>query len=113
MIQFSLISMLELVSEGILTLTRLVELMCHNPAKLFGIQQRGFIREGMYADLVLVKCTEPYRLTKDSILSKCGWSPRENDVFSWKVCKTYISGNLVYNGTNVNTSFHGNPLLFT
>lgn len=113
MIQFSLISMLELVSEGILPLTRLVELMCHNPARLFGIQQRGFIREGMYADLVIVRNTEPYRLTKDGILSKCGWSPRENDEFRWKVCKTLISGNLVYDGKIVNTSFHGNPLMFS
>ncbi|MBO4661301.1 MAG: dihydroorotase [Bacteroidaceae bacterium] len=113
MIQFSLISMLELVEEGILPLTRLVELMCHNPAKLFGIQQRGFIREGMYADLVLVRRTEPYRLSKDVILSKCGWSPRENDDFHWKVCKTLISGNLVYDGKNVDTAFHGNSLIFS
>ena len=113
MIQFSLISMMELVDEGILPLTRLVELMCHNPAKLFGIQQRGFIREGMYADLVLVRRTEPYRLSKDVILSKCGWSPRENDEFHWKVCKTFISGNLVYDGKNVNTTFHGNSLIFS
>lgn len=113
MIQFSLISMLELVSEGILPLTRLVELMCHNPAKLFGIQQRGFIREGMYADLVLVRRTDPYRLQKDVILSKCGWSPRENDEFHWKVCKTLISGNLVYDGKDVDTTFHGNPLIFS
>ena len=113
MIQFSLISMLELVDEGILPLTRLVELMCHNPAKLFGIQQRGFIREGMYADLVLVRRIEPYRLSKDVILSKCGWSPRENDEFHWKVCKTFVSGNLVYDGKNVDTTFHGNSLIFS
>ena len=113
MIQFSLISMLELVNEGILPITRLVELMSHNPARLFKIRHRGFIREGMLADLVIVKRSEPYHLSKDSILSKCGWSPRENDVFHWKVCKTFISGNLVYDGNEVNTTFHGNPLEFS
>ncbi|HAE24911.1 MAG TPA: dihydroorotase [Prevotellaceae bacterium] len=113
MIQFSLISMLELVNEGILPITRLVELMSHNPARLFKIRHRGFIREGMLADLVIVKRSEPYHLSKDSILSKCGWSPRENDVFQWKVCKTFISGNLVYDGNEVNTTYHGNPLEFS
>lgn len=112
MVQFSLISMLDLVDGGILTMTRLVDLMCHNPAKLFGIQDRGFIREGMHADIVLVKPTSAYRLSKDSILSKCGWSPRENDEFHWKVSKTYISGNLVYDGNKVDTSFHGSALRF-
>src|SRR3712207_7194173 len=67
--------MLQLVNEGVLTIEQLVALMCHHPASLFHIQQRGYIREGYWADLAIVEPSRPWALTKDVILSKCGWSP--------------------------------------
>ena len=77
MIQFSLVTMLELVDQGVLSIERLVELMCHNPARLFEVRQRGFLREGYQADIVLVRPDTGWTVTKDVIQSKCGWSPME------------------------------------
>ena len=77
MIQFSLVTMLELVDQGVLSIERLVELMCHNPARLFEVRQRGFLREGYQADIVLVRPDSGWTVTKDVIQSKCGWSPME------------------------------------
>ena len=96
MVQFSLVAMMELVEQGILSRERLVQLMCHNPATLFGIRQRGYIREGMHADLVLLR-RQPWTLTDDKIVSRCGWSPLEGQTFSWKVEQTYCNGRLIYN----------------
>lgn len=95
MVQFSLPAMLGLVEEGVQTIERLVELMCHNPARLFNIEGRGFIREGMKADLVLVR-REPWTLTADQIVSRCGWSPLEGHTFPWRVEQTYCNGRLIY-----------------
>lgn len=97
MVQFSLVAMLGLVDDGVLSLPRLVELMCHAPAQLFDIDGRGFIREGMKADIVLLR-REPWTLTKDDIVSRCGWSPLEGRTFGWKVCRTYCNGRLVFDG---------------
>ena len=99
MVQFSLPAMLSLVDEGILSLERLVELMCHNPARLYGIKERGFIREGYHADLVLVR-RQPWMLTKDCIESRCGWSPLEGRTFNWQVEKTWVNGRLVWDGAS-------------
>ena len=88
MIQFSLVTMLELVDQGILTLERLVELMCHNPARLFEVQRRGFLREGYQADLVIVRPHSGWTVTKGTILSKCGWSPMEGHMYLWRVEQT-------------------------
>ncbi len=96
MVQFSLIAMLKLADEGILNLERVVELMCHAPARLFDIEGRGFIREGAQADLVLLRPTSPRTLLRKDILSKCGWSPLEGETFNWKVEQTYCNGHLVY-----------------
>jgi dihydroorotase len=96
MVQFSLVSMLELVDAGVLPLPRLVELMSHNPARLFGVQQRGFLREGYRADMVLVRPHTPWRVTSDTILSKCGWSPVEGHEFQWRVERTLCNGVTVY-----------------
>ena len=95
MVQFSLPAMLELVEEGVLPVTRMVELMCHNPARLFHIEGRGFIREGMKADLTLVR-RQPWTLTRDLIVSRCGWSPLEGHTFPWQVEQTYCNGRLIY-----------------
>lgn len=113
MVQFSLVSMLEMVDEGVLSMERLVQLMCHNPATLFGIQERGFIREGMMADLVLVRREEtPYTITSSDVLSKCGWSPREGDAMHWRVMSTWVNGNRVWDGQKVDTGVCGETLRF-
>ena len=113
MVQFSLVSMLEMVDEGVVSIERLVQLMCHNPADLFGIKERGYILEGMKADLVIVSREEEgYAITSNDVLSKCGWSPREGDVLHWKVRSTWVNGNLVWDGRLVDTDVIGEPLGF-
>ena len=112
MIQFSLVTMLELVDKGILTLEGLVELMCHNPARLFSVRNRGFIREGYYADLVIIRPNSGWVCTKDIIQSRCGWSPMEGHMFLWKVDRTICNGHTVYHDGTVDTSYIGQPLEF-
>ena len=112
MVQFSLPAMLSLVDEGILSIQRMVELMCHNPARLFGIEKRGFIREGYYADLVLVRPNHPWQVNKDIILSRCDWSPLERRTFSWHVESTYVNGQLVWDGKQVNPNVLGQAAKF-
>lgn len=112
MVQFSLVSMLQLMEEGVLSLETIVEKMCHNPARLFRIEDRGFIREGYRADLVLVR-PERWQLTRENILSKCGWSPLEGRTFDWRVMKTFINGQQVYDHTNgVDDAYRGEALRF-
>lgn len=114
MVQFSLVSMLEMVDDGVLSIERLVQLMCHNPATLFGIRERGFIEEGMKADFVLVRRSEiPYTITSGHVLSRCGWSPREGDALHWHVAGTWVNGNLVWDGKNVNDKVCGEALEFS
>ena len=112
MVQFSLPAMLSLVDDGVLTIKRMVELMCHNPAKLFGIEKRGFIREGYHADLTLVRANSPWQVNKDIIQSRCGWSPLEGKTFNWKVCQTYVNGQLVWDGKQINSSILGQAARF-
>lgn len=112
MVQFSLPAMLSLVDEGILSIQRMVELMCHNPTRLFGIEKRGFIREGYYADLVLVRPNHPWQVNKDIILSRCDWSPLEGRTFSWHVESTYVNGQLVWDGKQVNPNVLGQAAKF-
>lgn len=95
-IQYSLVSMLELVDEGVVSIERLVELMCHNPARIFGLSRRGYIREGYKADLVLVRPGSRWTVAADGIMSKCGWSPLEGHVFNWNVERTICNGRTVY-----------------
>lgn len=112
MIQFSLISMLQLVDEKIISIENLVRKMCHNPALLYRIKNRGYIREGYKADLTLVRPNSPWTLTSDCILSKCGWSPLEGHTFRWKIEKTWVNGHIVYNGEHVDDSYRGEELYF-
>ncbi|MBR1388206.1 MAG: dihydroorotase [Prevotella sp.] len=112
MIQFSLVTMLELVDKGVLSIERLVELMCHNPARLFEVRQRGFIREGYQADLVLVRPNAAWVVTKDQILSKCGWSPMEGHMYLWRVERTVCNGHSVYADGQVDSNYIGQPAKF-
>ena len=113
MIQFSLVTMLELVDEGVLTIQRLVELMCHNPARLFGIQQRGFLRPGYRADITIVRPKSPWTVTSDCILSKCGWSPMEGHQYQWRVERTLCNGQTVYADGQVDADVLGEPITFS
>ena len=113
MVQFSLVSMLRLADQGIFTLETIVEKMCHNPARLFHIEGRGFLREGYRADLVLVRPHTHWQLTRNKILSKCAWSPLEGQTFEWQVEKTYANGHLIYDhNTGVDDTYRGEALRF-
>ena len=112
MIQFSLVTMLELMDEGVLTIERLVQLMCHNPALLFGVKERGFLRKGYKADLTIVRPASPWTVTPDVIESKCGWSPMEGHQYQWKVEKTMCNGRLVYDQGTVIPDVLGEALEF-
>ena len=112
MIQFSLVTMLELVDRGVLTIERLVELMCHNPARLFGIEGRGFLRPGYRADLVIVRPNTGWTVCPTDILSKCGWSPMEGHTYLWQVQQTICNGRTVYRHGKVDASYIGEPLRF-
>lgn len=96
-VQHSLNIMLEFYKEGAISLEKIVEKMCHNPSILYRIDKRGFIREGYYADLVLVDLDTSFTVDKENILYKCGWSPLEGTTFHSKVTHTFVNGNLVYN----------------
>lgn len=97
MLQFSLPTMLELVDARVLTIERMVQLMSHNPATLFGVRRRGFLRPGYKADIAVVRRGEPWRVTKDTIQSKCKWSPMEGHEYLWRVELTVCNGNIVFN----------------
>ena len=112
MIQFSLVTMLELVDEGVLTIERLVELMCHNPARLFGVVQRGFLRKGYRADITIVRPHKPWIVTKDIIESKCKWSPMEDHEYQWRVERTLCNGQTVYADGVVNDAVLGEEICF-
>ncbi|GHT75762.1 dihydroorotase [Bacteroidia bacterium] len=96
MVQHALTVMLELCRQGVFTEELVVQKMAHNPAELFGIKDRGYIREGYYADLVLVDPNQSWTVGKENLLYKCGWSPLEGETFSHKVVKTFVNGRLVY-----------------
>ena len=112
MIQFSLVTMLELVDQHVLTIERLVELMCHNPARLFGVVGRGFLREGYRADITIVRPHAPWTVTTDIIESKCKWSPMEGHEYQWRVERTLCNGQTVYAGGVVNDAVLGEAIRF-
>lgn len=112
MIQFSLVAVMELVREGVLSLEQLVQKMCHAPAELYNIERRGYIRPGYQADLVLVNPDYEWTVTADCVLSKCGWSPMEGQQFHARVEKTFVNGTLVYNGDKVDENHRGQELRF-
>ena len=103
---------MELVHDGVLGMEQLVQKMCHAPATLYQIEKRGFIRTGYKADLTIVNPNSEWEVTKECILSKCGWSPMEGQTFHAKVEKTFVNGQMVYNGSHVNTLSRGQELRF-
>lgn len=111
MVQFSLPAVLSLVDEGVLSMERAVTLMCHNPARLYRIRERGFIRKGYWADLALVR-RKPWTVTKDCIESRCGWSPLEGRTFAWQVEKTWVGGRLAWDGTRISKEPNGQKVFF-
>ena len=111
-VQFSLVAMLGLVDEGVLSLERLVELMCHNPARLFCVHERGFLRSGYHADVVVVRPHASWTLTDDMIQSKCGWSPLTGYTFKWRVEHTFCNGHHLYDRGAFNVSPSGEEIHF-
>ncbi|WP_027383574.1 dihydroorotase [Epilithonimonas caeni] len=112
LVQHSLVVMLENFKNGKISLERIVEKMAHNPAILFRIEKRGFIREGYKADLVLVDLNQNWTVEKENILYKCGWSPLEGTEFHSKVTHTFVNGNLAYENGKINEGKFGERLLF-
>ncbi len=112
MVQHSLPAMLEFYHKGKLKIEKVVDMMCHNPAILFGVNKRGFIREGYVADLVLVDLNQQWKVKKDNVLYKCGWSPMEGEVFNSKVVSTFVNGNRVFNKGVFEESIKGERLKF-
>ena len=112
MVQFSLVSMLELVDEGVLSIERMVEVMSHCPAKLFHVDKRGFLRPGYQADIVIVRPHTAWTVHKEIIQSKCGWSPMEGHEYQWQVEQTVCNGHLIYNKGEFDEAYRGEELTF-
>ena len=112
LVQHSLVAMLDLYHDGLISLEKIVEKMCHNPAKLFRIKKRGFIKEGYYADLTILDLNKSWTVSKENILYKCGWSPFDGHTFKSSVQSCFVNGNLVYNSGEFDESFRGLPLEF-
>lgn len=112
LIQHSLVAMLEMWHRKIFSLEKITEMMCHNPAILFNIKNRGFIREGYKADLCLVDPENKWNVTKDNILYKCGWSPFEGTTFRSRIIQTIVNGTIVYDNGVINNDYRGQRLLF-
>ncbi|MGB7527914.1 dihydroorotase [Sphingobacterium cellulitidis] len=112
LVQHALQALLDMVKQGKMTLEQMVQKTAHNTAILFQIEQRGFIREGFWADLVLVDLNKPYTVTKENILSKCAWSPFENHTFTSTIEHTIVSGLLAYTKGQIQEVGSGHRLLF-
>ena len=112
LVQHALPAMMERVHDGVWDIQTMVEKMCHNPAILFRMEDRGYIREGYHADLVLLEPNRPWKVSKDNILYKCQWSPFEGTVFKSKVTHTFVNGHLAFKEGNFDESQLGERLLF-
>ncbi|GAK76725.1 dihydroorotase [Nonlabens ulvanivorans] len=112
LVQHALPAMMQFVAKEKISIEKVVEKMCHNPALLFDIADRGFIREGFKADLVLVDPNNPWTVTKDNILAKCGWSPFEGVTFNSRITHTFVNGHLAYQNFKVNQVKNAQALTF-
>ncbi|CAL2089389.1 dihydroorotase [Tenacibaculum sp. 190524A02b] len=112
LVQHAVVAILEKVKEGVISIEKAVEKMCHNPAKIFKVAKRGYIKEGFYADMVLVDSNKPWTVEKENILYKCGWSPFEGQEFSSTITHTFVNGCLMYNEGVFNEETKGERLTF-
>jgi dihydroorotase len=112
LVQHSLVVMMEMYHQGLFTIEKIAEKMCHNPAILYRIKDRGFIREGYKADICLVDPDNSWTVSKKNILYKCGWSPFEGVTFKSKVIKTIVNGTIVYDEGVINENYRGQRLMF-
>ncbi|MBP4138104.1 dihydroorotase [Flavobacterium geliluteum] len=112
LVQHAVVAMFEAHHQGKISIEKIVEKMCHNPAKIFKIEKRGFIKEGYFADLVIVNPSLPWSVNPDNILSKCGWSPFEGFAFKSRITHTFVNGELVYTNSKVKDIRAGKRLLF-
>ena len=112
LVQHALVAMMENYSKGKISMEKIVEKMCHNPAKIFKIENRGFIKEGYFADLVIVNPHMPWNVKKENIIAKCGWSPFEGINFKSRVTHTFVNGKLAYANGKVKDCIAGQRLTF-
>jgi len=112
LVQHSLVAMLEMSKKGFITIEKVIQKMCHAPADLFRIEKRGYIREGYYADLVLVNPNQNWVVSPENILYKCGWSPFDEVEFSHKVISTFVNGSLIYNEGKFSKTLNSSRVLF-
>jgi dihydroorotase len=112
LVQHAVVAMFEAHHQGKISVEKIVEKMCHNPAKIFKIEKRGFVKEGFYADLAIVNPSSPWNVKKENILAKCGWSPFEGYNFKSRITHTFVNGELVYQNFKVKDVRVGKRLLF-
>ena len=112
LVQHAVVAMFEAHHQGKISVEKIVEKMCHNPAKIFKIEKRGFVKEGYFADLVIVNPSLPWSVKPENILAKCGWSPFENYTFKSRITHTFVNGEMVYNNFKVKDIRAGKRLLF-
>lgn len=112
LVQHSLVAMMEFYHKGQIRIDQIVEKMCHAPADCFGVEKRGFIRSGYFADLVIVDPDAPWTVEKSNILYKCGWSPFEGTKFRSSISKTFVNGNLVFDNGQFDESTRGARMTF-
>jgi dihydroorotase len=112
LVQHALPAMLAFANQGKITLEKVVEKMCHNPAICFQVENRGFIRKGYFADLVLVDLNKPWEVNKENILYKCGWSPFEGETFNAQITHTFVNGHIAYKYGDFDETRRGMRLTF-
>lgn len=112
LVQFSLLMMLELARKGVFPIEQVIDKMCHAPARLFNIEKRGFIREGYFADLAVVKPNEEYPISDKDVMSRCAWTPLAGETLHNKVISTYVNGNRVYHNGVIDNSIKGKALKY-
>nr|WP_179315974.1 dihydroorotase [Winogradskyella undariae] len=112
LVQHALMALMEAHHQGKISVEKIVEKACHNPAILFNVEKRGYIREGYFADLVIINPQSPWTVNKSNILYKCGWSPFEGNTFKSRITHTFVNGKLVYNNFNILDVKAGERLTF-